>query len=453
MMDSLLLTLLPGEVPTKNESVYIDTAFELHRLATHQVPLEDQARVLSFISTRVEIAGRLFCAYGPDGKKVTNHPLDPAWSDVALALLLCDFLRLSEVAEQEPMAFKRLNAIFKLMDSTTLQRNVCADLRDAIDRHAAAFFNRYSAGVLPDSPRQKRLPAVPLEQKVLPITVLFWEGPIARAYLSTLKSMGYRPEKIIHLISALDLVTKKPVGRYLPAFLRQGYAQGRQKNSIHYWASQLARKEPALCEALRSCVTQALFFDSQVVNDALALSDLREYGAEVEPLIVDNLADDRLYNYLAALPETTFLFTGGGIVPARCLQLAGLKFIHVHPGYLPDVRGADCVLWSQLIKGRTSASCFYMAPGIDDGNVIFPCYLPAIHVKYDTSAVHSKMVYRALYAFFDPWVRAYVLRDAVSATEGLKALQTVEQDDSLSTTYHFMHEKIQTVSLARFFID
>lgn len=453
MIDSLVLRLLPEQAPTRNQSVSVDTVFDLYRLVSKAVLPEEQTRLLNFLSMRVEIAGRLFCTYSPEGKKLNNEVLDPQWSEVALALLLGDFLRLSGMPGQEPMALKRLNAIFKLRDSIESQREVFADLRDAIDTHATLFLNLYSTGVTTESVRLAPAPGLASAQKVLPITVLFWEGPIARAYLATLKSMGYRPEKIIHLVSALDLVSKKPVGRYLPAFLRQGYAQGRQKNSIHYWAAELLKKEPGLCEAVRSSVTKALLFDSQVLSDALALSDLREYCADVEPLMIDNLADDRLYNRLAALSETTLLFTGGGIVPARCLQLSGLKFIHIHPGYLPDVRGADCVLWSQLIKGRTSASCFYMAPGIDDGDVILPCYLPAVHVKYDTSAVHSKMVYRALYAFFDPWVRAYVLREAVSATQGLNVERLFEQDESLSTTYHFMHAKIQTVSLAKFFID
>ncbi|UXZ21258.1 hypothetical protein KZH41_22615 [Pseudomonas sp. YeP6b] len=456
MIDSLLLRVLPEQVPTRDENVYVDTVFELYRLASNQVPSAEQDQLLAFLSMRVEIAGRLFCAYGPEGKKIADDPVETQWSEVALGVFFCDFLRLSEMSGHESVAFKRLNAIFKLVDSIHSigsKREVFTDLREAIDIQSALFLNRYSVGVASESARLTFPSAVASEQKVLPITVLFWEGPIARAYLAAIKSMGYRPERIIHLISALDLVSKKPVGRYLPSFLRDGYAQGVQKNSIHYWASELLKKEPELCVAIRSSVAQSLFFDSEVLENALALSDLRGYCPNVETLMINDLADDRLYNYLAVLPETNLLFTGGGIVPARSLQLAHLKFIHVHPGYLPDVRGADGVLWSQLIKGRTSASCFYMAPGIDDGDVIFPCYLPTVKIIYDPSTVHLKMLYRALYAFFDPWVRAYALREAISATEGLNFKKVFEQDESLSTTYHFMHEKLQKVSLSEFFID
>lgn len=453
MIDTLLLKAMPEHIPTKDVSVHIDTVFELYRLARKVVPPSEQTRLLSFLCMRIEIAGRLFCAYGADGKRVTDRLLELHWNEVALAVLFADFLQLCDVAGREPLVFKRLNAMFKLMDSMALQWGVSTDLREPIEIRAQRFLDQYSASATPESATQGGARAPSAEQKILPLTVLFWEGPIARAYLATMKSMGYRPQKIIHLISAVDLVSKKPVGRYLPAFLRRGYAQGRQKNSIHFWPSTLIKKEPALCEAIRLSVAKTLGFSSEVLDNALSLTDLRTYCPNVEPLMVNSLADDRLYNHLAALPETTLLFTGGGIVPARYLQLAPLKFIHVHPGYLPDVRGADCVLWSQLIKGRTSASCFYMGQGIDDGDVIFPCYLPKVEVRFNSSAIPSKMLYRATYAFFDPWVRAYVLREAINATNGFENHKAFEQDESLSTTYHFMHEKIQKVSLDRIFIE
>ena len=452
VIDSLLSKLLPEQVPNRNDNVHFDTVYELYQLATGFHSFSDQSRLLNFLCMRLEIAGRLFGAYGADGKKIVDQPIDSEWAEVALVLLLSDFLQIYELPDQAPLAFKRLNAILKLADFVCRARDVDVDLRDAIDTHTERFLNQYSSADTDESNAFAASRAVPPQQKILPITVLFWEGPIARAYLATLKSMGYRPEKIIHLISAIDLVSKKVVGGYLPAFLREGYAAARQKNSIHYWASALLKKESALCDAMRSSVADSLCFEPTVQADALSLCTLREYCPVVETLMINSLADDRLYDYLAQLPETTLLFTGGGIVPSRCLQLSALKFIHIHPGYLPDVRGADCVLWSQLIKGRTSASCFFMAPGIDDGDVIFPCYLPKVEIAFNASAVPSKMLYRAIYAFFDPWVRAYVLREAIDATNGLIINQIFKQDESLSTTYHFMHEKIQAVSFNRIFI-
>lgn len=75
--------------------------------------------------------------------------------------------------------------------------------------------------------------------KTLPIDVLFYEGPIARAYLETLYSLKCKPRRIIHLIAEHDLVSKKRVGRFIPSFFRHKYAAAVQSRKIHYWPQYL----------------------------------------------------------------------------------------------------------------------------------------------------------------------------------------------------------------------
>src|SRR5690606_29952514 len=111
------------------------------------------------------------------------------------------------------------------------------------------------------------------------------------------------------------------------------------------------------------------------------------------------------------------LFTGGGIVPASLLEIPELPFIHIHPGFLPEIRGADCVLWSTLLTGHPSATCFFMSPGIDTGDIVKPCWLPEVIFDVDMKDYDLKTLYRAIYSFFDPWVRAYVLRETLCAHE------------------------------------
>ena len=59
-----------------------------------------------------------------------------------------------------------------------------------------------------------------------------------------------------------------------------------------------------------------------------------------------------------------------GILPPSLLALPGVKFIHVHPGFLPYVRGSDGLLWSALIRNKPGVSVFYMDPEIDGGKII-----------------------------------------------------------------------------------
>ncbi|RBL67012.1 hypothetical protein C3E98_034400, partial [Pseudomonas sp. MWU13-2625] len=173
MIDNLLLKAMPEHIPTKDVSVHIDTVFELYRLAGKVVPPSEQARLLSFLCMRIEIAGRLFCAYAADGKRVTDRLLDPHWNEVALAVLFSDFVELCDVAGREPLAFKRLNAMFKLMDSMTLQGGVSADLCESIEIRAQRFLDQYSASATPESATRGGARVLSPEQRTLPLTVLF----------------------------------------------------------------------------------------------------------------------------------------------------------------------------------------------------------------------------------------------------------------------------------------
>jgi hypothetical protein len=439
------------EAPHKQD-VYFDTASVLHATACTTAWSDEQHLALEFLSKRLEISRCLYEGYQISGNRASTTRLSDALQPLALALLFKDFMRLSGNRNMTD-AVKRLNGVLKLLD-TLREENIAIEpaLATLIKAQAEQFLAALQP-VPPPLPEAVSHVATTLTPRTLPITVLFWEGPIARAYLATLNSQGLKPERIIHLVSKNDLVTRKPLGRFLPGSLKLAYAQSRQKNSIHHWASTLRKTEPALYLSIRNTVERKLDFSEQTINDALALADLSKYSENVEALMIESLSDDTLYKRLLELSQTQVLFTGGGIVPKRLLEIPTLKFIHIHPGHLPEVRGADCVLWSHLMKGRTSATCFYMAPGIDDGDTILASYLPRLIPQLDTPQRDTKTLYRATYAFLDPWVRAFVLQQALIATEGFTQVNAEPQVEYAAVTYHFMHAQIQQSVFTRLFAE
>jgi methionyl-tRNA formyltransferase len=115
------------------------------------------------------------------------------------------------------------------------------------------------------------------------------------------------------------------------------------------------------------------------------------YCENVDTILIKNLSDPTLREILTKLQKQSFLYTGGGILPQSLLSIPQHRFTHVHPGYLPDIRGADCTLWSSIIAGCTSATCFYMAPGIDTGDIILARCLPKIKFKIDIRPFDLKL--------------------------------------------------------------
>ncbi|HEY1027952.1 MAG TPA: formyltransferase family protein [Pseudomonas sp.] len=448
MIESYIARYLPGVNAAPLRDAHFDTAARLIACAGRSDWSREEFELLEFLCKRVEISRCLYESYLANGRRASTRLLPAQPSVLALLVLLKDMTRLLQL--QAPSgAIKRLNAALKLRDSLKARQvELDKDLLAFVDTCVAQFFEQHTSSPANSSTASFSTPAT---VTALPITVLFWEGPIARAYLATLKDMGLRPEKIIQLVSANDLASKKPVGRFLPGALRLAYAQSRQRNSIHHWSGVLQRTETALYQGMRREVESTFEISAKVIDDALALRDLNEYSSDVEQLLVNDLADERLQRRLEALPSTQILFTGGGIVPKQLLELQHLRFIHVHPGFLPEVRGADCALWSQLMKGCTSATCFYMAPGIDDGDVIHAAWLPPLGFRMDTSAIELKSLYRATYAFFDPWIRASVLRQATALTQGFTNVAVQPQIEEDSVTYHFMHERIQSAAFEALF--
>ena len=311
------------------------------------------------------------------------------------------------------LLLKRINTLMKALDQSNeewIQEET--DLRTAIDSVVKILLTPKNLHSQPpptiESPQESN-PSTELQ--TIPLTVLFYEGPIARAYLETIRSMGLRPQKIINLIAKKDLITKKEVGRFLFGSLKRSYASNIQRSRITYWPNHLTKEFPQIKSTIFEEISDKFTFDQETLTRAQAIRPLSEYSNQVEDILVAGLRDPILCEKLKEESPAVLLYTGGGIVPETVLNIAGLRFLHIHPGHLPAIRGGDCTLWSTLLHTTSSASCFYMDAGIDTGDIILPCWLPKVHFSLHDVEPDPKILYRSIFSFFDPWVRAFVLRE------------------------------------------
>lgn len=293
---------------------------------------------------------------------------------------------------------------------------------------------------------------LPSPAQTLPITVLFYEGPIARAYLSLFYHLGLKPERIIALIPSHDSITKKPVGQWLPNVIQHPYARARHYRQIHHWPHFLQKSHTALWTHICQKIEEQWHIPQAWQIEAQKNHPLSRYSDNIEYLMIENLKDPLLYQTLeqrfSPSEKSALLFTGGGIVPANLLAIPNLVFLHVHPGYLPLIRGADCTLWSSLLTGHASATSFYMSPGIDTGDIILPCWLPKLSLMnlFQSHDLTLKMKYRAIYSFVDPWVRVFALRELLAQHYAqyhrFTDLPNTPQTEDAGITYHFMQDTL-----------
>ena len=372
--------------------------------------------------------------------------IDEPWRSV-LALDLCKafYLQLEE-DPGNPAVMKRFNVALKAIDYLdTVAPKAATDLGDALRTVEFAFEGKTLAAT-----PVKLSKTVSHARGILPLTVLFSEGPIARAYLETIASLGLRPRKIVHLVSSVDVATGKEILRWLPAALRKPIAAGMQRSRIFHWPNTLAKRYPNDVSAIVSSVADNFGFAEETLRQAQLNKPLIEYSPSVETLLVENLKDPALLAYLNGEIDKEFLFTGGGIVPRSLLDVRDSRFIHLHPGFLPDIRGADGLLWSVLTRSRPSASAFYMAPGIDTGDILATRWLPEIDVRINSS-IDVLTRYRMAYAFIDPWVRCRVLRELLENHAEFGKISATAQNEADGCTYHFMHDHLRALALNKLF--
>ncbi len=285
-----------------------------------------------------------------------------------------------------------------------------------------------------------------------PLTVLVHDGPVARAYLGVLSAHGIIPDRIIYLAYKTHQASGKKLLPWLPQPFLRGALLAIHAGSLNHWPRVLLLHHPDIVKKIQASVASSLGLPLDLVEGAYGKLNFKRLGKQFEILVVNDLADPKLTATLADHGNGLVLFTGGGIVPKNLLSESGNRFLHIHPGFLPRLRGADCLLWSILIKGNPAATAFHMVPNLDEGDIVLPVELEKISVPLaSTDRPDDQTLYRLAYSFIDPWIRAAVLDGLIKKGLLKSSALGTPQDTSKGITHHFMHEKIRALALSALF--
>lgn len=430
------------------------TIRRLITLTTYKNFDENANREIDFFSKKYDISSKLFASYDEIGRKSSDELLSLEGLQIFVSLLYLRVLISSDQVTSEIHRAKYINICLKAFEHISLPGFLKIEL-DQLKQLQDELFNHLPVKKLHEKTLShhiiKDTPKVNWKGfKTLPIDILFYEGPIARAYLEMLCSIRCKPRRIIHLIAKRDIVTKKKVGIFLPSFLRYRYAAIVQSRKIHHWPQYLFRTQKKLCLEIFKQVQQTLKIEESTLLGLIKLKPLNNYSDNIVTFPIDYYNDPELLSFIKKQNVSMYLFTGGGIISKDFLNIKKTQFIHIHPGYLPDIRGADCLLWSAMLTGYPSATCFFMDSGIDSGDIINRLFLPQIKLPR-ASDLDKKMSYRLLYSFIDPWVRSVALRDTLRSTNYLENITAYSQKLEEGNTFHFMQEKMISKVINNFF--
>ena len=409
---------------------------------------------LDLISKQFDIKNKLYREYDSNWKNKGDEILDLDLLQVFAGFLFLRVL-LAKGNCSEAKTLKYINVCWKIFDSIELP-NFLQEAKTCLNKIQYELFehislnNKYSEKISFNEELETSLDDND-KFTILPLNVIFYENPIGRAYLEMLYSLGLKPKKIIHIIPERDIVTKRKIGRFLPLGLRQKYAHSIQSSKISYWPRNLIKKNKHQCDDLFKVLEKSLNINKSSIMGLVDHRSLESFSEEIIPVSYDGFKDQRFLDAVKSTSSEFSLYTGGGIIPKKIFDKTSAKLLHIHPGFLPNIRGADCFYWSLILCKRPSASCFIMNPGIDTGDIINARFLPKLNLSDCAKEINEIMTYRLIYSFVDPWIRAIVLRDTLYKTKNFTEVESVKQNNSAGNTFHFMHKKMRELVVKSFF--
>jgi 2-polyprenyl-3-methyl-5-hydroxy-6-metoxy-1,4-benzoquinol methylase len=233
-----------------------------------------------------------------------------------------------------------------------------------------------------------------------------------------------------------------------------GLAERMQDLSHNYHPYRIRRLHPNLMERIAQGVSELIEDPDALWCEMYEGFTYDRYADKIERVAASDFNDPRLLAVLGTCKGGDILFSGGGLLPRPLLEIPGVRWIHIHTGFLPHVRGADVLLWSLLIRSRIGVSAFVMQSQLDAGDIIAAREFAPIEIRLPPGPrLDSTTLYRAVFSFIDPLIRSEFLITDVIGGEGNAIPKGIPQDANTGRTYHFMHPTLRFRALSRLFLS
>ena len=280
-----------------------------------------------------------------------------------------------------------------------------------------------------------------MKKITLPISLLMHEGPIARIYLGLFYEYGFRFKRIYFLNYQNDNIKKKKIAPFLPTFLKKIIAKQIHSYQLNYWVHYLKRKYPYLYLEITKKFSKKLKIKINVYEHLFKLKKMNEYCLDYKELFLKNFLE---LNKVFLKNKENFLFSGGGILPKKLFENKHTNLIHIHPGFLPNIKGADGLLWSIKKRKKLGVSAFIMNEKLDCGDIIIRNNINFPKITKKILHLENKTIYRLIFSFIDPLLRAYCLKKIIQENGfDLKKEKLIKQNHKQGSTYSFMPEDLR----------
>ncbi|MGG7174127.1 adenylyl-sulfate kinase [Clostridium neonatale] len=131
--------------------------------------------------------------------------------------------------------------------------------------------------------------------------------------------------------------------------------------------------------------------------------------------------------------EKYVIFSASGILKKEILN-TNKKFLHIHPGVIPEYRGSTCFYYSMIKENKIGATALFLNDKIDQGDII----------KAKEFQIPNNI---NIDDIFDPYIRSMllveVLKEYVEKTKFVSFSQNVE----VGETYYVIHPILKHLAI------
>jgi methionyl-tRNA formyltransferase len=115
-----------------------------------------------------------------------------------------------------------------------------------------------------------------------------------------------------------------------------------------------------------------ILFERPETTGKFGITELaRSVGIKVVALTAEDINEPPVVAAVTSLAQPYLIFSGpAGAILRKQLFATGKKFIHVHPGRLPEFRGSTTIYYSLLAENKIEATALLLNEVIDAGPVI-----------------------------------------------------------------------------------
>ena len=188
---------------------------------------------------------------------------------------------------------------------------------------------------------------------------------------------------------------------------------------------------PSIVQASVRSMPSALF-DNQTPVEAKC----EQLGIPTQKIEADHINQPHVIRQVLQLPADYAVFAGpAGAILAEDYFSGHMKFIHVHPGRLPQFRGSTPYYYELFMRGRMTATAILMAAKLDAGQIIAEREF-ALPEQVQTLDLE-----------FDPWMRAEILIPVLEELATAGSISSARNQVGPAQTFYVIHPVLKSLAV------